>query len=237
MSGVSNGYSEGAAGNTVHAHPHCPYDVNVINGPAGVVDVYSAGNAVGMNGFSAPGKCLCDKQGSVTVEAVSFADGIFVRRLATGKATSKSRTPVRSTCSASTRMRTDLCRGAWRGQCSVNSSGSIIVTADDEAYGIYAYAHGDGNVDVTNSGSISVTSTDGGPAYGIYTYSDGTGTTTIDNSGTIATSSDGDSVGIHGNTDYDYAYFPLRTRAKLPPIRRMARQSASTADSNSTYST
>ena len=85
------------------------------------------------------------------------------------------------------------------GDVTVINDGVIDVTANDDAYGIYAESSNGGDLYVGNSGSIDVTSLYG-YGYGMYTYADGGGDNTMINSGSITVTAYDGAYGIRGNT-------------------------------------
>jgi len=91
----------------------------------------------------------------------------------------------------------------------VDNSGSINVSAYEDAYGIYAVTQYYGDIDVTNSGTITVAQTDTGynSAFGIYAWlDDGDGTLSVDNSGSISVTGEGTwDNGIYAQSGGDYS--------------------------------
>jgi hypothetical protein len=92
------------------------------------------------------------------------------------------------------------------GDLTVTNDGSITATVDaagtGEAWGIYAYAHDNGNIGINNyaTGTVAATVTDGpGDAWAISAYTAGTGTITIGNDGLLTGTTlygDGEAYGV-----------------------------------------
>ena len=102
-----------------------PNDVNVVNGPLGVVTVLANGTAIGINANAlADGGVYVYNAGSVSATSV-YADAWGIVGITNGL-----------------------------GNIEIYNSGSVTSSAYDRADGIDAWAYGDGAASVTNSGSV-----------------------------------------------------------------------------------
>jgi len=88
------------------------------------------------------------------------------------------------------------------GNASVSGTGSITVTADNYAEGVYVHLGGYGDASVTTSGAIDVTST-GSYAYGVLLYTNDTGDLYVGTSGSIDVTAYEAAFGIHAYSTQD----------------------------------
>ena len=88
---------------------------------------------------------------------------------------------------------------AGDGDIIVSNAGTIVALAYDDAQAIWAFADGDGDISITNSATGSLYAESAeDEAYGIYAHANGNGNITVTNAGDIGVYTNGDSGDAYG---------------------------------------
>jgi hypothetical protein len=163
---AANQYAAG-----VHAYTNYDGTVDIVN--SGTVTVTSTLDvASGLFASSFDGDASVDNTGTITVTAYGFAgDAIGINAIGDYAATVTNTGVITVDAQGVTADANGIMIQSNTGPLLVDSSGTITVTADDDAHGIDVFGD-DGVVHVYTAGSIDVT---GGTAYGIQlgVYGDG----------------------------------------------------------------
>ena len=92
---------------------------------------------------------------------------------------------------------------AGDGDIIVSNAGTIVALAYDDAQAIWAYADGDGDISITNSATGSLYAESADDdAYGVYAYANGNGNITVANAGDIVAYTYGDGGDAYGVKAY-----------------------------------
>ena len=88
---------------------------------------------------------------------------------------------------------------AGDGDIIVSNAGTVVALAYDDAQAIWAFADGDGDISITNSATGSLYAESADDdAYGVYAYADGNGNVTVSNAGSILVETSGNYGDAYG---------------------------------------
>ena len=89
------------------------------------------------------------------------------------------------------------------GDILITNAGTIRATSYDDAQAIWAYADGDGDISITNTATGKLYAESADDeAYGIYAYASGNGNITVSNAGSIQAQTSGDYGDVYGISAY-----------------------------------